>query len=668
MPYYLNPVHTGLSLVSSAGDGYKIGLRWNRAYPRNKTNKIAYNIYYATTDGYVFLEGPKFVSISQATHADILDLVPGQLYHFAVRAVEYDPNVVDPTQLLDVYDGLKVYPESVLVENMTSTDLIVPLLSTETFPSFGVVQAGVELINYLANDTVNNQLVVAGGALPQNSRLALQSDGYYYTAGIGNKGTGTLNNLQVISSLAPSETWTIKCVFVQRDNFGAIIPRSAKFEAFGSLSESARTPGGSPFVWDVYGTVLSNGILSFGIQEISTFALGDTFSCQVLGATIGTSGRGYNDTFATEHLMDGYDGYLHWSPYIRYSLGEEEINSIIFQCQNRFDIRHEQFSLVNGYHQVTKDLLTTDLSASDALNVTFPSYDYAGYHRTDPVELLNGACVGSYIGGSQYCADGYNGVGRMLRGLSFQQQNDQRQEMLLSLTGEPVCLVKRVWTGITCSCYLPSSEYPDDRCPKCYGTKFVIGWDQYFNPRRSDGRIMVRFSPADDDLKPYEGGLESEMIADVWTLTVPTVKDRDFIVRFDEDGNEEFRYEILSVNRNRTLSQLEGAQKFRVQRVRKFDPIYSVPVFRNTQYFPSTIMSGVGSGLGLPDHTHTVQLSETSTTLNINELTGISMGHNHPILKSGTLVNGIVLTQATIMPVLGHSHPLIIPTPPIITQ
>ena len=100
---------------------------------------------------------------------------------------------------------------------------------------------------------------------------------------------------------------------------------------------------------------------------------------------------------------------------------------------------------------------------------------------------------------------------------------------------------------------LASSEYPDDRCPFCYGTKFVFGFEQYFNPRRSDGRILVRTSPTAERLKMYEAGMESEFPQDMWTLTVPTIKMRDIIVLFDQDGNEEFRYEVSDVTRNKTV-------------------------------------------------------------------------------------------------------------------
>ena len=90
-------------------------------------------------------------------------------------------------------------------------------------------------------------------------------------------------------------------------------------------------------------------------------------------------------------------------------------------------------------------------------------------------------------------------------------------------------LIKDNRTGVLCSCYLSTSEYPDDRCPFCYGTKFVFGYEQYFNPRESDGRIQVRLGPTAENLKMQEAGLESEFPLDMWTLTVPTIKTRDII-------------------------------------------------------------------------------------------------------------------------------------------
>jgi hypothetical protein len=525
MVYYLSRVNEGLISCHSKGDGYTITLKWSSAYPSSSTNKVAYHIYMSTDESKVFSEGVKYV-VDGYTQADIIDLNPGQLYHFAVRAVEYNPNIVSINSLPVAYNNLKVYPNSLLRNNISSSDTIIPLVDVTGFPSYGIIQVGVEFINYLSVDTFNNNLVLTNASLQ----------------------------------------------------------------------------------------------------------------------------RGYLNTKATIHNIDGYDGYVTWTPpYCSYILGREEMNTRIFPCQNRFDINNYQYTVTDGYHQVIKDLLTSDLSGSDEYNKDFNSYDYAGWHRTDPVQLLNGECVGSYIGGEQFCADGYETVGSVIRGMSLQEHNNQRQELLLSITGEPVVLIKRMRTGITCDCFTPGQEYPDDRCEKCHGTKFVIGYEQYFNPRRSDGRIMVRFSPADEDLKMQEAGLESDLQADVWTLTVPTIKDRDILVRFDQDDNEEFRYEVLSVNRNKTISRLQGGQKLRVQRIRKFDPAYQIRVFRNTEMFPKVISTGMSSVNGIPLHSHTLTINEKITSITqINQTTGISFGHTHSV------INGVV------QPALGHTHNIII--------
>lgn len=534
MPFFLNTINEGLADASPGsletglvGDGYSIELKWWIAYPNNTSNAIAYHIFYSTNQYQIFNEGVKYVSWDGSLSATLPDFTPGQLYFFGVRAVEYDPIVVNPA-LLPQVNGLAVYPTTVLVEDITATSLIIPLLSTEEFPSTGIIQVGVEYINYLENDMIGNNLILTNAALQ----------------------------------------------------------------------------------------------------------------------------RGFDGTIANLHDTDGFDGYQTWSTTVSFVLGLQELNSIVFPTQCRFEFPNYAYTAVDGYRQTTVDILTTNLSASDAYNTGFAPYDYAGYHRTDPVLLLSGGCVGSYIGGEQGCCDGYDGVGRMIRGLSFQQRNNQRQEMLLSLTGEPVCLIKRQWTGITCPCYLASSEYPDDRCTVCYGTRQVVGWNQFFDPRRADGRIMVRFSPTDDDLKMYEAGLESEFTSDVWTLTVPTLKDRDVIVRFNEDDSEEFRYEVLSVNRNRTLTRLEGAQKFRVQRVRKTDVIYQIPVFRNTQYYPTTLMTDATASVGLPSHAHTFQWSENGYGL-AQQTSGVSFGHNHAITLS--TADGIT---PIVQPILGHTHTL----------
>lgn len=478
---YLNPVRAGLDAVSSLGDGSIINVRWFQAYPSNPTFEIAYNIYYSTCKETVFSEGPKYCSIDGSLEANIIGLTPGQLYFFSVRPIEYNPSQFNLETYLPVaYDNLRIYPTSVLREDITATDLLIPLLDTDGFPSTGIIQVGVELIQYTGIDSINHDLIVpAAGGGAQPVTIVLQ-DGYEYLPLPNNIGQGELVGLTAIpNSGAITETWTIRCIFNQPDGYTA-----PKFIAIGSISGQRYDGYGNPIIWSADGYTVSNGILSFAITQTSpTFVQGDGFSIKIAAADPGSpGGRGYDHTTATMHTTSGFDGYETWSPVVSlHVIGESNIYDRIFMCQSRFEYPNFPFTSTDGYHQVLKDILNTDLSFSDAQNVNFPTYDYAGYHRTDPVQLLNGTCVGSYIGGEMGCIDAYGNI-NILRGLSLQDQNNQRQEVLLTVTGRPAVLIKRVHTGITCACYLASSEYQDDRCPLCFASGTLINTQNGFTP------------------------------------------------------------------------------------------------------------------------------------------------------------------------------------------
>lgn len=651
MVFYPNPVNVGTRAVDNIGDGYTILLKWFQAAPSAKGNAVAYNIYFSTIKEHVFSEGVKYVSIDANLETLIIDLMPGQDYFMAVRPVEYNPAQLDLASILPVaYNNLRFLPTSMLANNIDATDLIIPLLSVDNFPPIGIIRIGVELILYVAVDQVNNNLIVLSGSGPSASKFALQPNGKYFLPSPNNVGQGTINNLTMVGT-GLSEIWTIRCIFVERDNLGNPIPNTAKFETMGSVSGVSRDQFTNPLIWIANNNMVSNDIFSFSIQDSApSFVPGDTFTVQVIGAAPGVAnGRGYNNTQARMHTTGGFDGYHYWNTTIPYYiLGESLLWDRIFVCQCRFDYPHFPFTMVDGYHQVPVDLLSTDLAAADAANVTFPEYDFAGYHRTDPVQILNGTCVGSYIGGEMGCIDGYGNY-NIMRGFSLQDQNTQRQDVLLSVTGRPACLIRRVQTGITCSCYTPASEYPDDRCPFCYGTKFVFGYEQYFNPRSSDGRIQIRVGPTAENLKMREAGLESEFPLDIWTLTVPTIKTRDVLVLFDQDDNEEFRYEVGDVIRNNTILGLDGGQHLKVFRIRKFDPAYQIRIFRNTSDFPEKLNTSISFVPGIPPHTHEIVVNEKIMSVSqINQTTALSQGHNHPI------VNGEVVE------VLGHTHQIIL--------
>lgn len=656
MPFYPNVVRAGTDALFAQGDGHTITVRWFEATHNNPANKIAYHIYYSTVKENIFTEGPKYVSIDGYTEANIIGLTPGQQYFFCVRPLEYNPAIFNlVTQLPVAYDNLRFYPQSLLRANISATDLVIPLVSVDDFPSSGVIQVGVELINYTAVDSINNNLLVPpGGADTPVTLVDLPGPDGYFAPFAGNTGDGYITNLIAVpNSGAPTESWNIVCSFVQRDGYNNPIIGTAKFISTGSISGTIRDGYGDPITWISNGPIVSNGILSFSIVDDGyVFTEGDGFLIKILGASAGTaSGRGYNFTNARPHTVSGFDGYFTWDPTIRlFTIGEDNRWDRIFVSQARFEYPNYPYTTADGYHQVLKDTLSTDLSASDAANVDFPMYDYAGYHRTDPVQLLNGTCVGSYIGGEMGCIDKYGNY-NILRGFSLQDQNNQREEVLLSVTGRDAVLIQRVKTGITCACYLPSSEYPDDRCPKCYGTKFVFGYQQYFNPRSSDGRIKVRPGPTAENLKMHEAGLESEFPLDLWTLAVPSIYTRDIIVLFDVNGvNEEFRYEVGDVIRNETILGMEGGQHLKTFRIRKYDPAYQIRIFRDTSDFPAKLNTSISFVPGIPPHTHEIVINEGIISVSqINQTTAVSQGHNHPI------VNGQV------MEALGHTHIIILP-------
>lgn len=216
------------------------------------------------------------------------------------------------------------------------------------------------------------------------------------------------------------------------------------------------------------------GIIQIGFEYIKYD------SKDIPNSTLLVSERGFLGTKITEHLSDGYDGVLLNDPIVKFFTGLEETNKFISPEEVRFNYPNFPYSIVDGYRQITEDLLTTDLTASDANAVNFPTYPFNDWVRGDLDILFKGGCLDSYIGVTTGCADGYGGVGLQVRNNSISDINDQRQELLLSFTGEPVLLMKRLWKGIACSCVEINKQSPEARCPFCFvpGTlvKTEIGW------------------------------------------------------------------------------------------------------------------------------------------------------------------------------------------------
>jgi hypothetical protein len=367
--------------------------------------------------------------------------------------------------------------------------------------------------------------------------------------------------------------------------------------------------------------------------------------------------RGFNDSTVRPHYIDGTDDTTTWLFFRQgcsYFLGADNTTwDKVMSVEVRYDYPNFPGNN-NGYHQITEDIVNTDLSASDAANAGFPMYDYSSYHRQDPAMLLSGECIASYQGGEMNCQDDSSGAGRTVRGVSIQDRNDQRQEMLLRLTGIHTVLIQKQMTGITCKCMILHQEQPDPQCDVCVGSGIVVGWVQYFDARNSDGRLRVRYDVYDDVVKQDEMGLDSEIDTSAWSLTMPTIKPRDVLVKYNIAGNEDFRYEVTGVTRNNTLLGMQGMQKLKITRVRKTSPIYKLGVFADTSTQPistTTSFMVALSGKALPtnisNHAHQIRTNEKSN-LTWAQNTTQNSGHNHPV----AVINGVL----TVLPVLGHTH------------
>jgi hypothetical protein len=519
----------GLRTVASLGDGYSVALEWHKAFLLNPTGwDLYYNIYYSSEKKDVFTEGVKFVVPGTQLTTTIRNTFKrGNIYYFAVRSTAHEAGTLQYNSLPE-YDGMRIYPEAGLREDISATDLIIPVDDASVFPSTGIILIGAEPIAYSAVDLVDNNLLL------------------------------------------------------------------------------------------------------FSINQ-----------------------RGLYGYDARIHTTNGYDGVHYFNnPFVQLWYGFEDGNTVQGLEEIKFELQYARTN-EDGYRERV-DIVSSenDLKVVEDANEGFPAYDLAGYDRTYMGDYLSGKCVGTYFGGEYGCADGYDNGDGAIRGLSIQDHTNMREEYLLELTGEPVVLFKRQWSGKESFLHDSTRENTIHRGLDTYGTTLVSGYEQYFNQRRSDGKILVRFGPTKEDIKREESGLENTFIPNCWTLVTPSIKDGDFFIRFSQDGTVEWRYEIIDVERNRTLLEESGLQKFTSVRVRKTDPIYQVRSIRDTSMYPITIMTGLGSVSGpggIPPHMHRLVRSEGKS---LSQMTSIVQGHNHPVYDDGNIVSvGIVL---------GHQHDLII--------
>lgn len=169
-----------------------------------------------------------------------------------------------------------------------------------------------------------------------------------------------------------------------------------------------------------------------------------------------------SDGYGPDGYRDGYDGY---DAYYN-GLG----TSRLFDGYDGYYI----------YHGKSRDSITTDGTNNDASG-NFNRFDYCGTWRTmSPQSFMQGQCRSSYFGGVQVRVD--NDGYRHLVKTDVRTHMLQREELLLESTGEPFVLLRRMWTGTHCMCYMNRREHPDARCPICFVPGTLINTKRGFIP------------------------------------------------------------------------------------------------------------------------------------------------------------------------------------------
>jgi len=198
-------------------------------------------------------------------------------------------------------------------------------------------------------------------------------------------------------------------------------------------------------------------------------------------------------------------------------------------------------------------VIATNASSRTEEQPTHRDFKYVGYHRYTTEDYLN-SCK-----------------------LHYRERHIQQAQMLLETSGEQAALLLRKWEGIRCPLMSNITEHPNQRCPVCFGTGWAGGYDQYISDK-TDNRIRIRFNPSEEDLELIQMGLRKEHEVSLWTLPEPRLRDRDILVRFNPDGSEFCRYEILVATRNRGFFEDWVLQTFRINQLDPTDIIYDFMV------------------------------------------------------------------------------------------
>lgn len=248
----------------------------------------------------------------------------------------------------------------------------------------------------------------------------------------------------------------------------------------------------------------------------------------------------------------------------------------------------------DGYRSIHEDIVNEDHSNHEDENADFPTYPFCGYRQSNPVKLYSQEQCGTYHGGRRWSIiPGVNNGNpvQVSGGVDVFGSSQNREELILSVTGEPFVLLRRKTTGKKCPRLSIRSEHPHSRCFQCFGTGFLGGYERYFNEREIqagvenvNGFVNMRVSPYNNDLElTADRGLAQVDVIDAWTTSIPIIKDRDIMVRFMLDNStglyvEDFRYEVQVVNRNKLFFGKDGKQSVQMRKMDKTREQYKINI------------------------------------------------------------------------------------------
>jgi hypothetical protein len=171
-----------------------------------------------------------------------------------------------------------------------------PLISNRTtlFKN-GIPLVGLESL--IDTDPFSNKydyrIDITSGRIELQRAHIVDQGGEFYVPLTTNVGDGYISDLTLEDANAPPETWTIRCVGVQRNVLNQPIDDTAKFLAFGSVSGTLIDANGNPIIWMANENIVSNGVLSFSISEtksmglsVSPFREGDAFTIKVASGVL----------------------------------------------------------------------------------------------------------------------------------------------------------------------------------------------------------------------------------------------------------------------------------------------------------------------------------------------------------------------------------------------